>query len=368
MTSVDAEATMTTDGIAPALHGGAVSMSARVMVLDLLRLAATFQMVQGHAIDAVLAPEFRTGAIHGAWLWLRGLTSVAFLFVAGLAFHLATLRDLPRHRRDRVAVARRFRRAGLLIALGYALHFPVASLTGNALAASAALQAAAVVDVLQCIGVTLVLLEGLALTLPGRRSIEIACCMLGAVVLAVAPLLSNLDPQGPLLPLANYLTPRAGSLFPLFPWAAHMLLGVGLCGLLLRTASERGRTVRALGAALALLGGALVLDAVGAPLCADHVSRLGWVLAGAALLSTLERAARVWPTWTRRLAGETLFIYAFHVLLVYGDGVGLASLVGERLAPLQAAAVALVVLAGSAACALGYERAWAGLARRTATG
>jgi uncharacterized membrane protein len=341
--------------------------AARVMVLDLLRLAATFQMVQGHAIDAVLAPEFRTGTIHGAWLWLRGLTSVAFLVVAGLAFHLATLRDLPRHRRDRTAVARRFRRAGLLIALGYALHFPVAIFSGDAAAAQGALQAAAIVDVLQCIGVTLLLLEGLALILPTARAVEITCCTLGAVVLALSPLLSDLDPRGPLLPLANYMTARGGSLFPLFPWAAHMLLGVGLCGLLLGS-RERGRVVRMMAAALVLVGGALALDAAGARLCADHVSRLGWVLAGAALLGTFEPAARTWPTWTRRLAGETLFIYAFHVLLVYGHGVGLGSVIGERLAPLPAASIALFVLAVSAACALGYARAWAGLARRTATG
>jgi len=349
------------DATAPATSG------TRVMVLDLLRLAATFQMVQGHAIDAVLSTEFRTGAIHGAWLWLRGLTSVAFLFVAGLSFHLATLRDLPRHRRNRAAVARRFRRAGMLIALGYALHFPAAIFAGDALAAGAALQVAAIVDVLQCIGVTLLLLEGLALILPTARSIEIACCMLGAAVLALAPVLSELDPRGPLLPLANYLTARGGSLFPLLPWAAHVLLGVGLSGLLIGS-RERGRGLRMAIAALVLIGGAVALDGAGARLCADHLSRLGWVLAGASLLSTLEPRARAWPTWTRRLAGETLFIYAFHVLLVYGYGVGLASLVGERLAPLQAASIALVVLAVSVACALGYERAWAGLARRTATG
>jgi uncharacterized membrane protein len=355
-------------GTAPALRGGAslVAGPGRVMLLDLLRLAATFQMVQGHAIDAVLAPEFRAGAVHGAWLWLRSLTSVAFLFVAGLSFHLATLRDLPRHRRDRAAVARRFRRAVTLIALGYALHLPIASLI--AADAPTALATAAIVDVLQCIGVTLLLLEGLALILPSRQSVEIACCALGAIVLVIAPLLSSLDPRGPLLPLANYLTPRGGSLFPLFPWAAHMLLGVGLCQLLLGRADARGRGARLLMAALVLVCAALAAGGVGARLCADHLSRLGWVLAGAALFTPLEPAARAWPAWTRRLAGETLFIYAFHVLLVYGQGVGLAFTVGERLGPLHAVLIALLVLAASAACALGYQRAWAGLARRTATG
>jgi uncharacterized membrane protein len=355
--------------VASSAHIGRSGSAARVLVLDLLRLAATVQMVQGHVVDAVLAPEWRSGAVHGAWLWLRGLTSVAFLFLAGWAFQLATLRELDRHRRDRTAVARRFRRAGMLIALGYALHLPINALAGgDSPAASAALHAALVVDVLQCIGVCLLLLEGLALCLPTRRSIEVACCVLGAFVLVLAPALSALPWHGPLLPLANYLSPRGGSLFPLFPWAAHVLLGAGLGGLLLDGGTRPARAVRLLAGACALLAAAFVAARAGEPLIADHLSRLGFVLAAATLLTRLEPAAATWPAWTRRLANETLFVYAFHVLLVYGQGVGLASLVGERLAPLPAAALALLVLTLSAACALHYERAWAGLARRTATG
>jgi hypothetical protein len=249
------------------------------------------------------------------------------------------------------------------------LHLPIASLTeADSLTASAAFAAAAIVDVLQCIGVCLAVLEGLALILPSRGSIEISCCALGVAVLALAPLCANIDPSGPLRPLANYLTARGGSLFPLFPWAAHALLGAGLGRLLLSAEGERARGVHLLAAALALLGAGLAVSAWGAPLPADHLGRLGWVFAFAALLTRLEPAARSWPAWTRRLAGETLFIYAFHVLLVYGHGVGLAAVVGERLSPLSAALLASVVMALSAACALGYERAWAGLARRTATG
>jgi hypothetical protein len=356
-------------GIAPAPRGGAMSTpGGRVMLIDLLRLVAAFQMVQGHAIDAVLAPAFRSGAVHGGWVWLRGLTSVGFLFVAGLSFHLATLRDLARHRGDPSAPARRFRRGAMLIALGYALHLPIAGVFGGgAQDAAAALQSAAIVDVLQCIGVCLLLLETLALVLPSRRAVELTCCALGAGVLALTPLLAQIDPRGPLLPLANYVTARGGSLFPLFPWGAHVLLGAGLCGFLLAPASPRQRGLRWLGAALLLLCAARAAALVSAQ-WADPLQRLGWVLAAGALLAQFEPAARAWPVWTRTLAGETLFLYAFHVLLVYGDGVGLGAVIGQRLAPLPAAALACVVLAASAACALSYERVWAGLARRTAPG
>jgi uncharacterized membrane protein len=305
--------------------------------------------------------------LHAAWLALRGLTSVAFLLVAGFAFQLATLRDLERHRSDRGAVARRYRRAGMLVLLGYALHFDFfGAVSGSGL--RAALDGALIVDVLQCIGVSLALLETLALLLPTRRAVELACCALGALLLALSPWFAALDPRGPLLPLLQYLTPRGGSLFPLLPWAAHVLLGAGLGSLLLGARSADARGVRLLLTAAALLGLSILVDQLGVHLPADHLRRAGCVLGAAALLTRLERRAANWPAWTRRLAGETLFLYAFHVLLVYGQGVGLGALIGARLAPLPAALLAAAVIGLSTGLALSYQRTLAGLARSAATG
>jgi hypothetical protein len=347
------------------VQGVAAQSRPRVLVLDLLRLFAAFQMVQGHTLDAVLAPEVRTGALHGAWSVGRGLTSVAFLLIAGLSFHLATLRDLARHRNDRVAVRKRLRRAGLLVLLGYALHFPFAALLGDAQQMQASLRAAIAVDILQCIGVTLALLEALALILPSRAAVEWASCALGCALLFAAPVAAALladDTPGPLL---NYVTANGGSLFPLVPWAGHMLLGAGLCRLLFVPADRARRLLAATLVALAFSG---VAGALGASLAADHVWRLGCVFACAAALVPLEAAVTRMPSWLLRLSGETLFIYVFHVAFVYGDGIGLADWVGARLAPLPALLLALGVLVLSATAALAYPRFRHGLAGRTATG
>jgi uncharacterized membrane protein len=348
--------------------GHRAANTARVALLDALRLLATVQMVQGHTVDAVLSPEYRHGTAYGVWLALRGLTSVAFLFIAGLAYHLATLRDLTRHLRDRTAVVRRFRRAGTLIALGYALHLPVQVLWRPDTGGAAALAASLLVDVLHCIGVSLAVMETLALVLRNRRAVEFACCALGLGSLAAAPVFARMPADGPWLPLLQYVTPQGGSLFPLFPWAAHVLLGAAFGGVLLGEVGGARRTLRLLALSIAVHAASALTAPFVDRLITDHLTRLGWVLALGAVLAVFEPAVARWPAWTRRLSSETLFIYVFHVLLVYGQGVGLSTWMGERLAPLPSALLAAAVLGLSAGCALSYQRTLGGLARGAATG
>ncbi|MGD8858388.1 MAG: heparan-alpha-glucosaminide N-acetyltransferase domain-containing protein [Myxococcales bacterium] len=341
------------------------AMVGRVMVVDLLRLVATAQMVQGHTVDAVLSDAYRAGPIHDGWLWLRGLTSVAFLFVAGLSFHLATLRALPRHLSRPGAAAARFRRAGTLILTGYALHFPLPALfTDDPVARSAALTEAVIADVLQCIGLTLALLELLAVWLRDARRVAWVSGALGVALLGVAPLVSTLDPAGPLRPLLNYVTPAGGSIFPLVPWAAHMLIGAALAPWLL-SGRRSARFLAVAGGLLALGWGA---ESAGVAPWAVHLSRLGWVSLGCAGLDGASEAGRRLPSWVLGLAGETLVIYVLHIVLAYGQGVGLADQVGRRLGPWAASGLAVAMLLTSAGAAVLYRRMASGLAARTATG
>ena len=335
----------------------------RVRVLDLLRLLAAFQMVQGHSIDAVLALDARHGALHAAWVWLRGLTSVAFLFATGVAFHLVALREGDERVRAPHARGRRLRRAGLLVLLGYALHAPFAALWGAP--AAGLVREALIVDVLQCIGASLALLELLALAVPSTAVLRAACALLAALCLLAAPWSALLDASGPARGLINYVSAAGGSLFPLLPWAGHVFLGVLLAPWLLRAERRAGRW---LVAGLAVLALAQLAGAAGAAVAGVQLTRVGWVLVAGAALEQLEPATRGWPDWAWRLSSETLFIYAFHVLLVYGQGLGLAALIGERLSPLASVLLAAVVVALSAAAALAYRRALPTLAARPAPG
>jgi hypothetical protein len=336
------------------------SAAGRNIALDLLRLLAAVQMVQGHTVDAVLAPAFRQGPVHSAWLSLRGLTSVAFLFAAGLAYHLSSLRPATSSGSQAGARARRLRRAFALILLGYALHLPVGLLSNADPSATARmLQTWLAVDILQCMGVSLLALELLTLAFPRPRALACACGF-GAVLVLWASSRSAAmsDGLGPIL--QSYVTPYSGSIFPIFPWSAHMLFGVALGGLVL---SPRRQGLRLALAAMATLGlsGALQRTAV---LPAEHLGRLGAVMLGAALLSLLSPWAAAWPAALFQLARDTLFIYVFHIVLVYGEGVGLYASIGHRLSPGAAIALAAGVIGLTFAGAVGYARGRALRARR----
>jgi uncharacterized membrane protein len=347
--------------------------SQRARVLDVLRLLAIFQMVQGHTIDAVLDTTYRTGLVHGLWQSARGLTSVAFLFLAGAGFAFATRTARGRGPEAR---GRRMRRAALLIAIGYAMRAPfVALLFGDAAAQATALQQAVIVDVLQCIGVTLLGLEGLTLLIPDQRERSKAAGIFGAFLLMLGPLAADLDAVGPLRPLLSYATSNGGSLFPLIPWAGHALLGAALGPMFFEGDAEPVAMQRARRALrLFLIGGALI--AAGTWLAASahpalgQLARVGFVLIAAALLSPLEEVFARWPEQLLALARHSLLIYVLHVVLAYGQGIGLDSVVGRTLAPWPAISVAaaMVVLCGLAALAYEAFERRGSLAARAAPG
>jgi len=350
-----------------------VTASSRVVFVDLLRFVAALQMLQGHTIAALLAPEFRHGAVYASWSTARGLTSVAFLFAAGLSFYLATERSSAAANGGR----RRMLRAARLVGLGYLLHLPVGLLSSNPATQAGALRELAAVDVLQCIGVSMLLLEALRALVSSPRARVGAALAIAVGLFALAPLANQLGATGPLRPLLAYLTPTGGSLFPLTPWAAHVFAGFA-CGAAVRMgAAPAGNRFlgiscipRSLGVRLAAIVAlasllALTLVACGAPrVLTDHASRHAGVLAVCWILWFAGERLKVVPSLVATLAQHTLVLYVFHVLLVYGQGVGLAAWIGPRLGPGWAVIGAVFVVAASAAVALGYDR----LARARRTG
>jgi uncharacterized membrane protein len=336
---------------------GAKAPATRVAFLDALRFVAAFQMIQGHSIAATLAPEHRHGAIYALWFAARGLTSVAFLFTAGFAFFLTSTRDYARRHRSAELFRRRGRRALMLLALGYALHAPFAAWSADPRVRAAAWRGFVAVDVLQCIGITLLVLQVLTWLLPRAAWLGAAAGGIACALFALTPLTRELEPSGAWAPVLSYLSPRAGSLFPLLPWAAHMFAGAA-CGawLLRERAGAAWPRLLGLGAALVSIAGALAW--LGVPgIITEHVGRLGRVVLVTGVFAWSLRGRSALPAFVRVLASETLFLYAFHVLLAYGAGLGLADRVGPRLGPGASVGCAVLVLAASLAPVLWYRRA-----------
>jgi uncharacterized membrane protein len=361
------------------------SESRRILFIDALRLIAAVQMIQGHTLDALLSSMLRQGVAFEVWTFTRGLTSTAFLVSAGLACVLAQDASRSGSRADPCASRgdlaagrrRRLRRALRLLLIGYAMHAPLGVLLGEE--PLAAVRKALVVDVLQCIAVSVALLELLHVLVVRRGVRALLACGLGALCFALAGLPDRLHPavsSGPWLPLTNYFSARDGSLFPLIPWSGFVFWGMGVGLTLLpeqgplvpRRAASR-LAAWGLGFLLAaLLTGTLRVGA-GAQLSAAACAlRLGLVLLLAALLvASLEGRVRL-PRLLARLSSETLFLYVSHVLVLYASYFGLASVIGRNLGLGAALLWAALLLAGASAGALGYRRAQQSLRQRWGRG
>jgi len=182
-------------------------------------------MVNGHTLDAVLALEFRAGPYWGDYLWFRGMVSVAFMFVAGFAFHLATLARFEKHRSRPQEIRKRFRRGVDLIIIGYLLRFPFDYLHRLGDIPNGLSDVLLRCNVLQCIGVTLIILEALTVWCRSPRQVVLFAGLLAAGATLIAPLTDPLVPGGVWQVFLSYVSHQSGSLFPLIPWSTFMLSG-----------------------------------------------------------------------------------------------------------------------------------------------
>ncbi|HEY2734537.1 MAG TPA: hypothetical protein VGI70_11165, partial [Polyangiales bacterium] len=133
----------------------------------------------------------------------------------------------------------------------------------------------------------------------------------------------------------------------LSPWSAHVFIGAA-CAAFVRANART--SLKLMAAALALIAlRAFVHDSF----VVDQLGRLACVMVASAALALSTKRP---PAWLEALAGQTLILYVFHVLLVYADGVGLAARIGPRLAPAAAIAVAVAVVIASFASAHVYRR------------
>jgi len=349
---------------APSARAPQGALAPRLVFIDVLRLIAAVQMIQGHSVAAVLAPAYRHGPAFQAWSFARGLTSVIFLVTAGLSFCLAEARG-----NDTAARKARVRRAFALIGLGYLMHAPLGLLLGAPLAET--LRAALRVDVLQCIGVSLLSLELIAVGFGSVWARVSVAGLLGVSVLFAAPLTRTLVPSDGWLLLANYVTGQAGSLFPLLPWAGYVLCGFAIGSVVLRAPRHLWWSLAGLGLGALLVGlslRSLYLELPRGVSPAYSLVKLGCVLLLAGLLAFLLRGVTRLPRLLALLAGETLFLYLSHVVILYADHVGLEPRLRDAHSPLFGVllALGLLVLCGAGALGLRSLRRPSGSGTRAA--
>ncbi len=349
------------------------AVTPRVWFVDIVRLLASLQMVNGHTIDAVILPALKAGPFFDSYNWWRGLVSVGFLMVSGIAFHVSTLARFERHRTNPGAVGARFRRALVVIAAGYFLGFPWGALSPDPAQASLAWTYFFSVGILHSIGAALLVLETLTLVARSARQVVVAAGLLAVFAFTLAPLADATLDRGQAHLLLNWLSHQGGSPFPLLPWTGHVFAGVVIGA----TALPRGGHTphRVVWSRLGVLAVGIwmtsqVLQAVSWTMVttATHpsarpafvVGNLAAVLFVTLVLSVLFAPVRTLPRVLRVIAAETLAIYIFHLVVLFGFEVRLARRIGPTLELLQALAFAAFMIALTSTLALAWHelKAW----------
>jgi uncharacterized membrane protein len=352
----------------------ALTSAHRVIFIDLARAMAVLFMLYGHTISALLAPSYQAGGWFAAWQFQRGLTACLFLMLSGFSFSVATTRHWASHVRPSWAILRRLRRFAWFIVLGYALHFPVADVAELAALPEERWRTFLAVDVLQLIGVSLMVIQLLVLALASPRVFAFVSVVLAAAVTSVTPIVWRTDWTARLpLGIAAYLSPATGSLFPIFPWAAYILVGAALGEFYSRWGA--GRLQRFLVGVLLMPGAVLVAAALTVrgmtggtwSVPSEVLLRSGACLLILSVIAFVSRRLSRLPHVFGAVAQETLLIYWVHLCIVYGSvwNPGLSQAYGATLGPLPVIGLVVALVASMVTLAW-YWNQWKHTSPRTA--
>ncbi|MFB9054164.1 heparan-alpha-glucosaminide N-acetyltransferase domain-containing protein [Formosa undariae] len=197
----------------------------RLYFLDAVRCFAILMMLQGHFIDGLLHASYKSSEYTAFNIWngLRGNTAPLFFTVTGLVI-LFLLKKAETKGNQNLRIKKGFKRGASLILIGYSLRIPVFSwLLGHFDSYFL------VIDVLQIIGISVILLNGFYAVLKTQtKLLTLLLTAIGTFIFVSEPLYRNLAlPQVPDV-IVNYITTENGSLFTLLPWFGFVTYGAVL--------------------------------------------------------------------------------------------------------------------------------------------
>ncbi len=340
----------------------------RIEFIDLLRGWAVIVMIETHVMNATLTDDITGSGFFQVLKFINGLVAPSFLFASGLAYAVTTRRKLKDYLSFGVPLFRNIGRLLFIVLIGYSLHIPKFNFHHLMyVAGERAWQTFYQVDVLQCIGVSLLVLQAFLLALRSERRLYAAAGVLATAVILVTPFAWGIDFWTVLpVPVASYFNGLHFSLFPLFPWSAFLLAG-SVTGFLYAESRERegkGNTerqeaggqrqeargqmqeersqrqeargeeqrmmTRTIGVGCVLIILSFLIEPVASRLYPTYdywgfspsfvLLRMGLVLLLCAGMFFYERIRGVSPRSVVTLVGrESLLVYAVHLLLIYGN-------------------------------------------------
>jgi uncharacterized membrane protein len=346
----------------------------RIKAFDWLRGLAVLVMVETHSLVFV-RPELHQTRAMARLNWVNGLVAPSFILAAGFSLGLLQTRAARAGGGDRRArLLRTLRRIGEVLAVATLVNtvwFPV-SVEPRWLTR---------VDILQCIGLSLLVALPLLVALAPRPHLLAGVSLLvAAVVFLAAPYAEQVQGSW-----ARQLLVRGGpwsTVFPLLPWAGYVFLGAALGALL--GADELSPARRLL---LSLVGLGVVV-ALLAPLWLrlypphefwvtdPSNSAQRWAVVAVVILGLMALEARMPERWRTSapvrfvdlFGTSSLAAYFFHEMLLFYQfrGVSLDVLFGKRCGWWGFAGLTALVIAATAVLAWLTDKVYRFVDRRPA--
>ena len=328
----------------------------RLYFIDAVRAFAILMMLQGHFIDTLLDPSYRdsSNSVFITWEYFRGITAPTFFTISGLIFSYLLIK--AKHSGNEKARMRKGLIRGLmLIGIGYSLRIPIFEwLIGKFDSYFL------VIDVLQCIGLSLIIIVIIyRFTCKKTLIFSILMLLFGIGVFITEPLYRSLELPHIPKALANYFSKSNGSIFNIIPWFGYVAFGAFISTLFYRYV-ERPRFKIGIVSGFFIIGVLLITQsswllmkiyyATDFELLKDAAyynylfTRLGNVLILFGLFYSAEKYLK--QPIVLKIGQKTLSIYVIHFIIIYGSytGIGLHQLIGNTLVPWQAIIGALLFL------------------------
>ena len=341
----------------------------RLHFLDAIRAFAILMMLQGHFVHALLEDVYRDrdNLAYTIWEYMRGMTAPTFFTITGFIFTYLLIKQKTSGL-ENPRVIKGVKRAVKVIFWGYLLRLSLFALAEGTLNPSFFY-----VDVLQCIGTSLLLLIGVYLIScrTNQCAFKYGVLGIGIIVFLLQPIYNTCVLAYLPDTIANYFTNKNGSVFTLFPWFGYVCFGSFIATMFLKYKDHKMFYVYGilislcLGVFLMYYSSAVLMDIY-------HFTKIGVFKAVAYNNFLFIRLGNVFVLFSvfmllrnylqhpliNKIGGKTLSIYIIHFFVLYGSwfGLGLSRFFYHDLSPVEAVIGALLFMIGICALVLNYYR------------
>ena len=319
----------------------------RLYFIDIIRAFAILMMLQGHFVDTLLAITYRdvNSMPYIVWSYFRGITAPTFFTISGLIFTYLLLKAKEKGEQN-LRIKKGLIRGVFLIIVGYVIRIPISAwftfkFSPNFL----------VVDVLQCIGLSLILIILLFL-ISAKKTFLFSTIMffLGSLIFVSEPMYRQLSITTIPVFLSNFVSKSNGSVFTILPWFGYVCYGSFLATFFYKYFTKENFKQAAI--FLFMVVGTILIcysstilsflsRVTNIQLFLDSAnynylfSRLGNVFIYFAFFYAMENYLKY--NLILKIGQKTLSIYVIHFIIIYGSitGYGL-NLIGKNLTPWQA--------------------------------